>query len=105
MAKKSSATASSQEAAVALPPYQDETIQEFVNVDNDKYQATIVSTNEGSGDHPDLDMLKKTSFVLGVLALLDSNKAPSEMQEIVATSSSEILFDGRVRFKYNTERI
>jgi len=105
MVKKSSATAPSQEAAVALPPYQDETIQEFVNVDNDKYQATIVSTNEGSGDHPDLDMLKKTSFVLGVLALLDSNKAPSEMQEIVATSSSEILFDGRVRFKYNTERI
>lgn len=90
---------------MALPPYQDETIQEFVNVDNDKYQTTIVSKNEGSGDHSNLDMLKRTSFVLGVLALLDSNKTPSEMQEIVATASSEILFNGRIRFMYNSERI
>lgn len=103
MARKAKATVPTQKIAETLPHYQNETVTEFLNFDKSRYQARTVPTNMGPVDHPDTTRMKTTTFVLGVIALLGGNKPVTEMQKIVAQTSSEILYNGSVTFEYDRQ--
>ena len=88
-------------APAALPMYEEDEYKEFVNIDETKYKVT--DNVEYAEDHPKATDLKIKTFIRGCVALLDGDKPAPEMQRIISKVGSLMFYDGRIKFRFNTE--